>query len=45
VAFKQPAGVSQKQIEANVIAAAKREVAHSISMLQGVMKQLEKASA
>lgn len=45
VAFKQPTGFSQKQIEANAIAAAKREVAHSIVMLKGVMKQLEKASA
>lgn len=45
VAFKQPAGVTQKQIEANVIEAAKREVANSITMLKGVMKQLEKATA
>ena len=45
VAFKQPAGgLTQKQIEANAIAAAKREVANSITMLQGVMKQLEKAT-
>lgn len=45
VAFKQPAGVTQKQIEADVIAAAKREVANSITMLQNVMKKLEKATA
>lgn len=45
VAFKQPKGTTQKQIEANAIAAAKQEVANSITMLQNVMKKLEKASA